>query len=449
MKPAEILVIGGGLAGIRAAVACADAGLGVTLLEARSRLGGATWTLRRDGLALDNGQHVFLRCCTAYRAFLDRLGVADRVTLQSRLDVPVAAPGGPLCRIRRHPLPSPAHLAPSLLGFAHLGLVERLRAGLAAQRLGALDLDDPALDEISLGEWLRARGASDRSVDLFWDLLVRPTVNLPAREASLGLATKVFQTGLLGDPDAADVGWATVPLDRLHAEPARALLAELGVEVLTGACVDRIEVARGGRRVVALRGRRIEADAVILAVPHEPAADLLPADASLAAAPLRALGRTAIVNLYVGLDRRVLDEPFLAAVHSPLQWVFDRTESSGVRAGQLLAISLSAADELLPLSTSALAERFLPELARLLPAAKHAAITHFSAVREPAATFRQAPGSRRLRPRPGRIGEGLAIAGAWTDTGWPATMEGAVRSGLAAAQAVIGARRAARRPAAA
>jgi squalene-associated FAD-dependent desaturase len=441
VKAARVAVVGGGLAGISAAVACADAGLHVTLLEARPRLGGATWSLRRHGLWLDNGQHVFLRCFTAYRELLARLGVADRVALQEALDLPVAAPGGRRCRLRRHPLPSPAHLAPSLLGFSHLGLGARVRAGLTVRRLGKLDRDARAVDEQSFGAWLAARGESEEAIDLLWDLLIRPTLNRPAREASLALAAKVFQTGLLGAPADADVGWAKVPLDRLHAEPAAELLRRLGAEVHTGVRLLRIEEERNGRRALALhRGglvSRIEADAVVLAVPHEAAAALLPHDAGIDPAALRALGRAAIVNLYVGLDRRVLDVPLLAAVRSPLQWIFDRSDTSGLASGQLLAISLSAADEYLEQSAADLARRFVPEIARLLPRARGARVTHFIPIREPAATFRQAPGTRRLRPAPGRIAPRVFLAGAWTDTGWPATMEGAVRSGRIAAAAVL------------
>jgi hydroxysqualene dehydroxylase len=440
MKSARVVVVGGGLAGISAAVACADAGLRVALLEARPRLGGATWSLRRHGLWLDNGQHVFLRCFTAYRELLARLGVTDRVSLQDSLDLPVAAPGGPLCRLRRHSLPRPAHLAPSLLRFSHLPFGARVRAGLTVQRLGRLDRDARGVDEQNLGEWLAAQGESDDAIDLLWDLLIRPTLNLPAREASLALAAKVFQTGLLGAPADADVGWAKVPLDHLHAEPAEGLLRRLGAEVHTGVRLLRIEEERSGRRVLALHGgvaSRLEADAVVLAVPHEAAAALLPDDASLDPAALRALGRAAIVNLYVGFDRRVLDVPFLAAVRSPLQWIFDRTETSGLASGQLLAISLSAADEYLDLSATELERRFVPEIARLLPGARDARLTHFIPIREPAATFRQAPGTRRLRPPPGRIAPRVFLAGAWTDTGWPATMEGAVRSGRIAAASVL------------
>jgi squalene-associated FAD-dependent desaturase len=432
---ADVLVVGGGLAGLAAAIDCAEAGARVTLLEARPRLGGATWSLRRDGLALDNGQHVFLRCCTAYRELLARLGVEGSVTMQTRLDVPVADPAGRRCRLRRHALPSPAHLAPSLLRFTHLPIAARVRAGLTARRVGELDLEDFRVDEESLGGFLAAHGESDDAIDCFWDLLVRPTLNLPARDASLALAAKVFQTGLLGDVDAADIGWASVPLEDLHARPAAALLAKRGAEVRVGARVARLGPIQGDRRIAVLAdASEIAADAVILATDHEHAAALLPPDAPLDAAALRGLGTAPIVNLYVAFDRPVLDVPLLAAVRSPVQWIFDRTDSSGLATGQMLAISLSAADAYLGRTSAELESLFLPELARLLPACRGARREHFSVVREPAATFRQRPGTRKLRPAPGRLAPGLFLAGAWTDTGWPATMEGAVRSGRAAAR---------------
>ncbi|HEY5658355.1 MAG TPA: FAD-dependent oxidoreductase, partial [Myxococcota bacterium] len=134
MTEPSIAIIGGGLAGISAALACREAGARVTLLEARARLGGATWSTRREGLWMDNGQHVFLRCCTAYRELLRGLGVEDRVVLQERLAVPVVAPGGTTHWLRRGCLPAPLHLASSLLGFGHLALADRLRAARTVRR---------------------------------------------------------------------------------------------------------------------------------------------------------------------------------------------------------------------------------------------------------------------------------------------------------------------------
>ncbi|MDJ0852095.1 MAG: hydroxysqualene dehydroxylase HpnE [Myxococcota bacterium] len=442
MSAPEVIVVGGGLAGLSAAVACVDAGARVTVLEARPRLGGATWSTRREGLDVDNGQHVFLRCCDAYRGFLARLGVEDRVHLQPRLEVPVLAPNGRSAWLRRHPLPSPAHLAPSLLRYRHLGLLERLRAAGAVRRLAACDPRDPAVDARSLGDWIREQPGNPRSLECFLDLLIRPTLNVPARDASLALASFIFGKGLLERPENADIGWATVPLSRLHAEPAEGLLREAGARVCTRSPVDALECVEGGRPALRLRGERLEADAVILATPHEETADLLPDGAGSDRAGLRRLGRAPIVNLHVVFDRPVMPMAFAAGVDSPLEWIFDRTRSSGLERGQYLAISLSAADAWVGRSRDELRGVFLPALEALFPAARGARVERFFATCEPAATFRQVPGTLALRPGARTALPGLFLAGAWTDTGWPATMEGAVRSGLAAArQALIGAGR--------
>jgi squalene-associated FAD-dependent desaturase len=438
MTAKHAVVIGGGLAGLAAAIACQDAGVRVTLLESRARLGGATWSTERRGLVVDNGQHVFLRCCTAYLAFLRRLGVMDRVVLQPRLSVPVREPGGRTSWIRRSALPAPGHLAPSLLRFAPLSFGERLRAARTTLRLRALDLADPALDMRRFGDWLRAQGESDAAIDGFWDLLIRPTLNRPAREASLALATKVFQTGLLTAADGADVGWSAVPLQLLHADPAERLLREAGADVRRRAKVTRLEPAGPGRRAaVWVAGERLEADALILAVPHDDAAELLPRGGKVDPEALAGLGVSPILNLHVVFDRPVLDLPFVAALGSPLQWIFDRSESAGLKGAQYLAVSISAADEYDGLSVEALRAIFLRAFHELLPASRSAALRDFFVTREPAATFRQVPGTKPLRAGTDSGWPGLALAGAWTDTGWPATMEGAVRSGVAAAQRTL------------
>jgi squalene-associated FAD-dependent desaturase len=434
-----VAVVGGGLAGLSAAIACQDAGARVTLFETRARLGGATWSAHRRGLEVDNGQHVFLRCCSAYRGFLARVGAADRVFLQPRLAVPVLAPARRRPSwIRRAPLPAPAHLAPSLLRFAPLSFAERLRVARTVRRLGALDLADPGLDRERFGAWLAAQGESPAAIAGFWDLLVRPTLNLRAAEASLALAAKVFQTGLLEEARAGDIGWATVPLQALHAEPAAALLARRGARIRLRSRAASLEAASASRGPsLRVAGERIEADAVIVAVDHEAAARLLPPGGKLDPAALAGLGSSTILNLHAVFDRPVTSLPFFAALGSPLQWVFDRTRSAGLAGGQYLAVSLSAAEEFDGMTTEALRRRFAGAFEELLPAARRARLADFFVSREPAATFRQAPGTRALRPGPGDAGPGLHLAGAWTDTGWPATMEGAVRSGLAAADSAL------------
>src|SRR5882757_1490932 len=241
------VVVGGGLAGTTAALALADAGVRVTLTEARPRLGGLAFSFRRGELTVDNGQHVFLRCCTAYQWFLDRIAARDLVTLQDRLDVPVLdADTMRLGRLSRAGLPVPLHLAASLARYPHLSLRERASVGRAALALRGLDLADPALDRTDFGSWLAARGQSPRTIEALWDLVGVATLNATAGESSLALAAMVFKTGLLSDPGAADIGWASAPLGDLHDVRARTALDAAGVRTLLRARAAGIKAAADG-----------------------------------------------------------------------------------------------------------------------------------------------------------------------------------------------------------
>jgi squalene-associated FAD-dependent desaturase len=441
----RVVVVGGGLAGMAAALACADGGAKVTLLEARPRLGGATFSFRREGLRVDNGQHVFLRCCTAYRSFLDRIGAAGATILQDRMAIPVLTPGGRVGWLRRTGLPAPLHLGRALARYPFIRGVDRVRVIRAALALGRLDPADPDLDRRTFGSWLREHNQSTGAVNALWNLIALPTLNLPADQASLALAVKVFRTGLLSERDAADIGYARAPLSEVHAEPATRSLHEVGVDVrlhapvreITGGGTDPDPLEAGPRFEVNTPAGPVEADAVVVAVPHDRAAGVLPAGSLPDPRILGGLGASPIVNVHVVYDRRVMDLPFAAGVGTPVQWVFDRTEASGLDRGQYLAISISGADGEIDERTEDLRRRFVPALASLFPLAREASVKRFFVTREHAATFRQAPGTRSLRPPAGTLIPGLFLAGAWTDTGWPATMEGAVRSGQTAAREAL------------
>ena len=433
----HVVVVGGGLAGCAAALTCADAGARVTLLEARRRLGGATYSFQRDGLWFDNGQHVHLRCCTAYRAFIDRIGASDMVTMQRRLAIPVIRPGHGVAWIKRANLPAPLHLARSLGTYRHLSLLERLQLGRALIGLMRLDLGDASLDAHSFGGWLRARGQSDDSLQALWDLIVLPTVNLPSAEASLSIAAMVFKVGLLRDRAAADMGYTTTTLGRAHSDQGLRALRAAGVDVQLGVAVSEVGVEPGGGLRLRRQGQDLAADAVVLAVPHPQAARLVPAAADPHAARFADLGAVPIVNLHVIYDRPVMPYPFAAGVGTPVQWVFDRTEAAGLSDGQALAVSLSGAVAYAQVPTEDLREQFVAELARVFPRARDAQVRGFYVTREHQATFRQAPGSLARRPGPRTALPNVLLAGAWTDTGWPATMEGAVRSGNRAGEHAI------------
>jgi glycine/D-amino acid oxidase-like deaminating enzyme len=475
---ARVAVIGGGLAGIAAALDCAAAGASVTLLEVRPQLGGAVYSFQRAGLQMDNGQHVFLRCYTAYRDLLERIGGSGGVYLQERLEIPVLAPGGRLALLRRSNLPVPLHLARALLSYSHLSLRERVRAALAARALGRVDSHDPAAEARTLGEWLAERGQSAQAVANLWDVIALPALNLPASEASLALGAFVFRKGLLESADAGDMGFHVRPLSEIVGEPAQRALRAAGVELRLGWRAELVRRARGGFEVLGSgrsrvsRGERdaggggeddaddrrendadeereadaggvegIEADAVIVALPHARTAALLErsrvgmhGDVARRAA---ALGETPIVNLHVVYDRVVCELPFVAGVGTPVQDVFDRSEAGGLAGGQYLAISLSGATREMAMSVDALRERYVPAIAELFPRAREAKLESFVATREHAATFRAAPGCGALRAAADTGVAGLALAGAWTATGWPATLEGAVRSGHTAARCVL------------
>ena len=509
----HIVVVGGGLAGISAAIALRDDGARVTLLEARPRLGGATCSFSRGGLTVDNGQHIFLRCCTAYRGLLDRLGMTANTVLQERFDVRVLTPRGE-ARLRRRALPAPFHLASALATYPLLSRRERIGAVRAALAFRRLNPADPRADKQRLGDWLAAHGQGPRARRALWDLFVISALNIAGDDASLALASIVIKTALLGEPGAADIGVPTVPLGVLHGQSAGALLERLGATVLTGAKVTSISPGasapgrRGGRGghdhtggfmvrlgaaaayrdygpegtatvglghicgsapdVTATTGtattdgaitedpipggastdgtaldRFLTADGVVLAVPPEQAAILIPGSAAGPAgtagypAAWRELGESPIVNVHVVYDRPVTSLPFAAAIDSPVQWIFDRTEISGCEQGQYLALSLSAADDYAGQRTQRLRAKFVPALEQLLPAARAAHVRDFFVTRERRATFRQVPGTAALRPGAATLLDGLVLAGAWTDTGWPDTMEGAVRSGLEAARTML------------
>jgi squalene-associated FAD-dependent desaturase len=453
MSPApRVAVIGGGLAGITAAIALAEAGAAVTLLEARPRLGGATCSFTRDGLTVDTGQHVFLGCCTAYRDLLGKLGMTEHAPVQDRFDVTVLAPGPTprRGRLRRTALPGPLHMLPALGRYPFLSLTERTSVARPALAMRRVDPADPKVDEQRFGDWLAARGQNERARRALWDLFTVSALNIAGDDASLSLAAIVIKTGLLGKNNAADIGVPALPLGELHGDAGATLLTKLGAQVLINAKVSAIEPGADPAARFRVRLARAEddaalpaeilADAVVLAVPHEAAARLIPPGAlpEATVAGWAGLGASPIVNVHVIYDRPVMDLPFAAAVDSPVQWVFDRTRISGLDrsspgGAQYLAISLSAADQYVDVPAAALREQFVPALAELFPAAREAQVTEFFVTRERRATFRQAPGTARRRPPPATNTPGLVLAGAWTATGWPDTMEGAVRSGLLAA----------------
>lgn len=429
----RVVVCGGGLAGIAAACEAALLGARVTLVERRPFLGGKafSFTDADAGVEVDNGQHVFLGCCTAYIALLRLLGTYGSTTLQPALDVPVRDRAGRTGALRAARLPAPAHLGPSFATYPHLTAREKASALRALAALGALREGARAeLDDVSFARWLADHGQGPGAIARFWDLIVLPTCNDRSDRVSAALAAFVFREGFLRTRTGSAIGWSAVGLTRLVDPAARAFLEARGGRVVSGRSVA--EAGPGG--VVLGDGERLPADAVVVALPparaREVAPAALPEDPGLGAAP--------ILNVHVWYDRPVMDERFVAVLDSPAQWIFNRTAMAGLPGpGQHLAISVSGAREEVAEPKPALIARFTAELAELMPRAGAASVERAAVVKEPEATFSAAPGQAARRPGPRTPVEGVVLAGAWTDTGWPATMEGAVRSGMRAARLAL------------
>ena len=425
----------------------ADHGYAVKLLEKRPYLGGRTYSFRdrSTGAEVDNGQHVFMKCCTAYIAMLRKLGVMARVSLQPRLNVRVFDGANTSSSLYSLPLPGGLHLLPSLLLYKHLSFKDKIgigRTALAMKRL--TDRERDALDGVPFYDWLVQRGASDHAIDGFWNLVTLPTLNDDTRDVSTAQAIMVLQAGFFRDPHGGDLGYATVGLSALLAEEAQSYIEDRGGDVCLSANVARLAGSTEGVAEARIhRHGSINAAAYILAVPPHVLADLLPEALATHHFFARAaqLEMSPIVNLHVWFDRPVTDIVFAAYLENECQWIFNKSAIEG-RDGtgeQHLCVSVSAAHKYIDMPKAQLQEFFLAEMRRALPNMAQARVTRVIVVKERFATFRPTPGSAVNRLPARTPVPNLFLAGAWTNTGWPSTMESAVRSGVSAAREVMAA----------
>jgi squalene-associated FAD-dependent desaturase len=403
----RVAVVGGGLAGLAAALDLVDAGHDVALYEARPTLGGAVQTLpRREGdpePPPDNGQHIALGCFTEYLRFLERIGQSASLR-RVPLELPVIAENGRVATIR----PS----APALLRYSHISLRERIGV------LRALTRWSSRARENTFGEELRARGQSSRAVDRFWDVFIRPALNLRADEASAEAGLFTVQTALRGPRRDSDLVLPIRPLGEMHGEAAGRTLEAAGATVETGARIEELE--------------SLDADAIVLAVPP-------PESARLLGEPEPKLEHSPIVSVHLWFDRRLLDVPLAALLGSDAHWIFDRGELTGhtPKRGQYLTVVSSGAPELMELRGRELVERIAAQITERLGRAE---LLWSRVSREPQATIAVRVGSEAQRLGAVTVRSNVVRAGAWTATGWPPTMEGAVRSGRAAAKVLARAR---------
>ncbi len=450
----RIRIVGGGLAGLATAVGLVGLDAEVTVLESRPRLGGRAGSFPdpTTGRLVDNGQHVGMGCCTNLHDLCRRVGT-DHLFHPIRR-IRFLGPDGRLSYLEATSrLPAPLHLAWSFLKTTYLSTLEKLRIAYGLARLatpGRLDPKEP------FGDWLRRMGQSPRTINLYWETVLVSALNETVDRMDVGHARKVMLDGFCRNRDGYRVDVPTVPLGEIFGDLIGKWLRDRGVDVRTSAGVDSVEFDGGGRAIgVRLRdGDHLEADHIVLAVPHPRVRTLLPA--SLAESwpeldRLEQLTTSPITGVHLWLSKPVCPFDHAVTPGRTIHWIFNRSAIEGGESGpdrppegavdgegevQYLQIVVSASRDLAGLTNDEVSAQVIDDLKRLFPAMAEASVLHVRVVTEHGATFSARPGIEALRPSQATRWPGLWLAGDYTSTGWPATMEGAVRSGYKVAEAI-------------
>lgn len=442
------MVIGGGLAGLAAGVALAEAGWRVRLFEQRPFLGGrATSYVLPDGEHVDNCQHVTLGCCTNLSDFYRRVGSSAKIKYFDRLVF--LDPQGRRGEMQAGILPAPFHMSGSFAGFAPLTLRDKL--SIARAMLGILwskgnPSDVHVAGGMSMLEWLKRRGQTQGAVDRFWRVVLVSALDEELERTDARFGVEVFWKAFLSNKTGYRMGVPVVPLAELY-EGCKSEIERRGGEVALRATVRGLKMENGVLAGVRFDAEREEsADVYVFAVPHTVLAELLPESVKQAHAELGNLDKikvSPITGVHFWFDREVMKEPFVTLLDTTTQWIFNKTalygsaEAKNANAGQYLQLVISASYDLLQKPRQEIIDLCLQEVRQALPAAREAQLLKATVIKEVAATFSPEPGVDRWRPKQETSVRGLFLAGDWTATGWPATMEGAVRSGYLAAEAVL------------
>jgi squalene-associated FAD-dependent desaturase len=446
----SVIVIGGGLAGLAAGAALAESGWRVRLFEQRPFLGGrATSYVLPDGEHVDNCQHVTLGCCTNLADFYNRIGSADKIKFFDRLFF--LDPQGRRGEMQAGILPAPFHMTGSFAKFAPLSLRDKLsiaRAMLDILRSKGKPRDLAVPAGISMLEWLSRRGQTQRGIDRFWRVVLVSALNEELDRTDARFGVDVFWKAFLSNRTGYRMGVPAVPLANLY-DGCKLEIEKRAGEVTLRAPVRGLKIESGEISGVRFDEAKEEtADAYVFAVPHTALAELLPESVKQSDPSLANLGKinvSPITGVHFWFDRQVMKEPFVTLLDATTQWIFNKTglygdsnEAGKTAAGeQYLQLVISASYDLLQKSRQEIIDLCLREVRHALPAAREAQLLKATVIKEAAATFSAEPGVDRWRPGQETSVRGLFLAGDWTATGWPATMEGAVRSGYLAAEAVL------------
>ena len=430
----SVIVIGGGLAGLAAAAALGKAGFQVDLFEARGFLGGRATSYpvspaEETPEIIDNCQHVLLRCCVNLMDFYRRLDVADRIKFYKEFYF--IEPGGRTSVLRAGSLPAPLHFAGSFRKLQSLGLADKIgiaRGLLAIRRERERRTD---LDQITMLDWLQEKGQTETAIRRFWNQVLVSAVNEDLDRIAARHGFQVFWQGFLARSNSYEMGVPAAPLGELYASDSWKRLGSVRLHLR--APVDRVIVESGAVRAVLAQGERHTADSYVSALPFE----RLPAAIPELALDLIGFEHSPITGIHLWFDRSLTQLPHATLLDRTIQWMFNKS------GGRYLQLVVSASRSLVDLPRADVIDLAVRELAEFIPRAGEAKLEKAHVVKEVRATFSAKPGLEQRRPLAVTKFPNFFLAGDWTRSGWPATMEGAVRSGYLAAEAVA---RAAGRP---
>ena len=420
----NVIVIGGGLAGLATTAALGSAGFRVDLFESRAFLGGraASFPLGPGSdEVIDNCQHVLLGCCRNLLDFYARLGVADRIRFHREFHF--AEPGGRVSVLKAGALPAPLHFLGSFLSLKFLSSADKLSVARGLAALGR-EGNRGDLDRITMLDWLREKNQTSRAIGRFWSPVLVSAINEEPARMAAAHGFQVFRLGFLAGADASRMGVPAVPLGELYRVEAWRKLGEAAIHLRSPA--DRIRIENGSVSGVECGGTVHKADYYVCSLPSERIGAVAP-ELDL---DLSAFEYSPITGIHLWFDRPVTDLPHLALLDRAIQWAFNKS------GGKYLQLVISASRDLLEVSRADIIAMAVRELGDFLPAVREAKLEKAHVVKEVRATFSARPGMEELRPPARTKIRNLFLAGDWTRSGWPATMEGAVRSGYLAAEAV-------------
>ena len=433
-----VAIVGGGLAGLAAGCALADAGLRVTLFERRPYLGGRASSYEHPGTGevVDNCQHVLLGCCTNLIHFYERLGVSGKIRWFDELTF--IEPGGRASRMAPSFLPAPLHNVPAFLRAKMLATRDKLAIARAMAELSRGLPEDSEEDFLS---WLKRNRQTERAIDRFWKTVLVSALNEDLDRISVRYAAQVFRESFMKSAAGGRMGLPSIPLSDLYGSAAEYIRVR-GGQVALRSAVTAIGPKQSSVGILSAAGEQ-QFDCAIVAAPFQAIASLLPADA--AAAPvkeqLKFFEGSPITGIHLWFDREITELPHAVLLDRTIQWMFHKSkfhegrDSAGC--GSYVEVVVSASKSLVQKSREEILELATRELAEFFPVVREAKVVKGTVIKEIYATYAILPGLDKHRPAAQTDWQNIFLAGDWTATGWPATMEGAVRSGFLAAETLM------------